>query len=249
MSRLASVVLLCLLCAASQAEIIVNPEKAAVGTKVVAKVVAQIPEGATFDGGWAITGSGKAEAAKLDEPRTIGIWGTAGTYEIKYSGFWLLLKEITFKDGDGNTVTIQSYLGHGMVNERATLVLEGENGPDPQPDPNPVGPWKIVLFYDSATLDDMTRDQQAIMRAIMRGEAIKATLKGLGHQLLQRVEGHPTSYPPELREFIQAVAGKSLPRVALQLPAGGAVLDYPLPTTIDAFLKSLKDPKLKEALK
>jgi len=242
MRRLASVICLCLLCAASQAEIIVNPATAKVGTKVVAQVIAQIPEGATFDGGWAIssTGTGKAEAAKLDEPRTIGIWGTAGTYEIKYSGFWLLLKEVTFKDGDGNVVTIQSYLGHGMVNERATLVLEGEQGPDPTE-----GPWKIVLFYDSTTLDDMTRDQQAIMR----GEAIKATLKQKGHNLLQRVEGYPTSYPPELREFIQAVTGKSLPRVALQSVNGGAVLDYPLPTTVEGFLNSLKDPKLKERLR
>jgi len=153
---------------------------------------------------------------------------------------------VTFKDGDGNVVTIQSYLGHGMVNERATLVLEGENGPDPPPPPPPpVASWKIVLFYDSTTLDDMTRDQQAIMR----GEAIKATLKQKGHNLLQRVEGHPTSYPPELREFIQAVAGKSLPRVALQSVNGGAVLDYPLPTTVEGFLNSLKDPKLKERLR
>lgn len=248
MRWLASVIYLFLLCSASQAEITVTPEKATVGTKVVATVSAQIPEGATFDGGWEITcnvGTCKAEMAKLAATRSVGIWGPAGTYQIKYSGFWLLLKEITFKDGDGNIVTIQSYLGHGIVDERTTFVLEVENGPDPTPDPSPVGPWRIVLFYDQATLDDMTRDQQAIMR----GEQIKTLLKQQGHDLVQRVEGHPTSYPAAIREFVEAVKGKSLPRVALQSFDGGAVIDYPLPTTAQGFLSSLKDPRLKGRLK
>jgi hypothetical protein len=232
-------------CASSYAQITVNPSKAAVGNKVTAVVEADVPEGAQFDGGWAI--DGKAQLAELAQPNSIGIWGPAGKYEITYSGFWLLLKEVTFKDGDGNEITIQSYLGHGFINESATLVLEGENGPDPQPDPDPqpVGPWRIVLFYDSATLDDMTRDQQAIMR----GEQIKAILKEKGHDLLQRIEGHPTSYPQELRDFVAAVRGKSLPRVAIQGFDGGVVYEFPLPETWQAFLNTLNDPRLKKRSK
>jgi hypothetical protein len=233
MRWLVSIIVL-LWCATSHAEITVTPDKAAVGTKVTAVVDANIPEGAIFDGGWAITCTGqqcKAQMAKLATPRTIGIWGPAGNYQIRYSGFWLLLKEVTFKDGDGNTVTIQSYLGHGVIDERATFILEGENGPDPTPN----GQWRIVLFYDSATLDDMTRDQQAILR----GEAVKAALKKEGHELLQRVEGHPTSYPSEIRDFVEAVRGKSLPRVALQSPDGGSVFHYPLPATWEGFLDAL----------
>jgi hypothetical protein len=242
---------LCLLwCFESQAQITVTPDKADVGTKVVAVVSADVPEGAIFDGGWSITCPGqqcKAQMAKLDAPRTVGIWGPAGDYQIKYSGFWLLLKEITFKDGDGNEITIQSYLGHGVIDERATFVLEGENGPDPPdpPDPQPNGQWRIVLFYDAATLDDMSRDQQAIMR----GEQIKTTLKQLGHELVQRVEGHPSSYPPALRDFVEAVRGKSLPRVALQSPDGGTVFHYPLPETWEGFMTSLNNPQLKKRTK
>lgn len=235
--------------AAVQAQITITPPKANVGTKVIASVSAQMPEGATFDGGWGIScpGQCRAELAKLAEPNSVGIWGPAGKYQVTYSGFWILLKEVTFKDGDGNTVTVQSYLGHGFINEKAELVLDGQNGPDPTPGPTPepVGPWKIVLFYDEATLDDMTRDQQAIMR----GEAVKSILEARGHKLLQRVEGHPSNPPAAIREFVEAVLGKSLPRVALQSFDGGVVLDYALPETLEGFLNSLTDPQLKEALK
>lgn len=231
----------CLLwCSVGMAGITVTPAQTGVGSKVIATVTAQIPKGATFDGGWTV--SGKAEHEKLASAGKIGIWGPAGTYEVKYSGFWILLKEVSFKDGDGNTVVIQSYLGHGFINEQATFVLEGTNGPDPPDPPGPVGPWKIVLFYESSRLDNLTRDQQSLLR----GEWVKGRLQERGHELVQRVQGHPSSYPPELREFVTAVRGKSLPRVALQGFDGGTVYHYPLPDTWEGFLASLTNPKLTE---
>jgi hypothetical protein len=234
MRWLASIIVL-LWCAAGYTQITVTPPKAAVGTKVTAVVEADVPEGAQFDGGWEIDCDGdcRAQLAELAEPNSIGIWGPAGEYDITYSGFWLLLKDVTFKDGDGNEITIQSYLGHGFIDEQAKFVLEGKQDPDPPPD----GKWKIVLFYDASTLDDMTRDQQAIMR----GESVKADLKKRGHELVQRIEGHPTRYPSALREFVQAVRGRSLPQVAVQSKDGGAVYAFPLPETYAAFVAALDE--------
>ena len=112
-------------------------------------------------------------------------------------------------------------------------------GPDPDP-PDPVGPWNIVLFYDSTTLDNLTSHQQAILR----GEWAVNQLQDRGHTLLRRIQGHPTTYPTSLAPFVQAVKGKSLPRVALQAPGGGTVYHYPLPDTWDGFISSLSDPRL-----
>ena len=235
------ILLALLFCSAAQAEMTVTPSKAPVGTRVVAKVSADVPEGATFDGGWDITGEGKL--AKLSIPNAVGVWGPAGEYTITYRGFWLLLKDVTFKDGDGNVITIKSYLGHGQVDESATLVLEGDDGPDPPPPPPPpVGPWKIVLFYESSQLDNLTRDQQAILR----GEWVKGQLRERGHELVQRIQGIPTQYPADLREYVEAVRGKSLPRVALQGFEGGTVFSYEMPKTWDMFVKMLSDKRLKE---
>ena len=131
--------------------------------------------------------------------------------------------------------------------DQAIVEIGGANpgpGPDP-PGPTPGDRWNIVVFYDSATLDNLTRDQQAIIR----GESVKTKLEDEGHKLLQRVQGHPSSYPTSIRQYVTAVVGQPLPRVAIQSTEGGTVLHFPLPATLQAFLNTLNDPYLKQRAK
>lgn len=233
-----------LFCSVCLGQITVTPSKANVGQKVVATVSATVPDGATFDGGWSVTcdsGTCRVEVEPLEKKNSIGLWGPAGNYQLIYSGFWLLLKEVKFKDFDGNEVVIQSYLGHGFINEKVAFTLEGENGPDP-----PVGPWNVVMFYRSATLDDATQEQQAMLR----GEKIKEQLQSKGHVLMERVQGIPSSYPVRLKPFVEAVKDDTqFPRVAIQHTDGGAILDFQMPGTIAGLMATLDDPRLEEALK
>ena len=124
MKYLLSLSLVLVLAMACQAGITV-PADAVVGEKVVATVDATVPPGAVFDGGWSIScdnAACKSGFAELKEPNSIGVWASnAGTYTIEYSGFWLLTKEVSFTDGEGNEITITSYLGHGFITERAVV--------------------------------------------------------------------------------------------------------------------------------
>jgi hypothetical protein len=99
-----------------------------------------------------------------------------------------------------------------------------------------------VIFYDAATLDNLTREQQSVLR----GEWVKGELSDKGHKLLQRVEGYPSSYPPAISQFVKAVTGHPLPRVAIQSTEGGTVLHFPLPASWQGLLNTLDDPSVKQ---
>lgn len=167
MKRLLIVLAALLACSVAYGQIEV-PDTVEVGRKLVATVKAKVPEGAQFDGGWSISCTSgtacQAEWVPLADKNSIGIWAPAGEYQITYSGFWLLLKEVTFKDGDGNDVTITSYLGHGVINESAGVTV-GTPGPPPPP-PIPPGEKYALIVEDVKNRPQGTGDLWQKLRAV-----------------------------------------------------------------------------------
>ena len=230
--------LVALVCSVAYGQIKVPPESSA-HTPIVATITAQMPEGATFDGGWK-TGDGVHVIPVADG--AVHIWARPGKHSLEYSGFWLHLKEITFKDGDGNDITITSYLGHGFINEEAEFsVLGGTDPPPDPPGPLPGQKYQLVLFVAADNLDQMDPSQRHLVTSLN----VRTGLREHGHHLVQVIdndqirEGVPTKWVP----FVEAVMGDALPRVAIAPVEGGAVSDYPLPANYLALLKFLEDPK------
>jgi len=107
------------------------PAETAPYLPIVASVtVEQVPPDAKFDGTWRLEGAHFLPDGK----NRIHIWAKPGEYKLEFSGLWLHLKDVTFTDGDGNQITITSYLGHGFVDESATFKVTGA---PPPPDPDP----------------------------------------------------------------------------------------------------------------
>lgn len=114
--------------------------------------------------------------------------------------------------------------------------------PDPDPDPQPNRRWQIMLFHESADLDNLPRGQVELLSSL----SLREELTSAGHYLLGVYDDDACSTgncPVKLRPFWSAIAGDPMPRVALAPIGGGNVKDYPLPADRAGLLKLLEDPK------
>ncbi len=104
-----------------------------------------MPDGAQFNGGWRL--DKYVDYLKIDDSH-ICLCAPPGTYSLTYRGYWILTESVTFPDGDGNQITIESYLGSGVVDESAEFTVTGGVDPGPGPDP-PIPPpgksWGLIL--------------------------------------------------------------------------------------------------------
>lgn len=231
-----------LICATVWGQIDV-PKEIPLGDPIVAKVNATIPEGAILDGGWKV-GNG-VKFVQVDK-NTLHLWvAKTGTYKVTFSGFWLNIKEVKFKDGDGNEVIIQSYLGHGFVNEEAEFKVTGTDPPGPDPDPNPpnpAGPWQIMMFYEGDLLDNYSGGQRALLTSLK----YKEDLEKNGNVFLEVLESAAiNSGSAKYKSFLNAAKGKQLPLLAIAPKNGGDVLTYPLPENYDKLVELLNNPPAK----
>jgi hypothetical protein len=230
-------------------QITVTPTDSEVGQKIVATVQSNIPDGATFSGGWSFacdSGACLVEYEPLKDDNTIGIWARkSGDYKIKFSGFWIALEEVTFTDGSGKEITITAYKGHGFISEEAEFKVTGgaaPEPPDPPEPPQPGGPFKIVMFYDASQLDNLPAGQRSLLTSLK----LRQQLKEQGHDLLEILESSAVNdgVSVKYKAFIDTVKGDPLPRIAFCPIEGGFVLDFPLPTSYEDLLRLLKSPAI-----
>lgn len=212
------------------------PSEVTVGEPIVATVNMNMPEGASFTGGWKLPEN--VGTYKFND-FTVGLWpAKAGKYELKFSGFWIHLKEVTFTDGEGNVITIMSYLGHGFIDETATFELKG-SGPDPPdpPDPPP-GQKQLMIFYDADQLDDYAESQ----RQILTSRLFRKTLEDNGHLLLSILESAvftQSDLSVETKKWVNAAKDISLPSVAYAPRTGGKITVVKLPNNTTDLLNML----------
>ena len=188
-----------------------------------ATVKASVPEGATFSGGWVASEGVSFLSHSAD---TIHWTAPPGEHSLSYSGFWLHVVPVTFTDGSGKEITIQSYLGHGSVNESATFTVVGGADPVPKPDPpKPAGPKKIVFFVAADNLDSMPYAQRYLVTSLVA----RKNLAARGHSFLliddDQMQNPPTEYAP----WVEAVKDDPLPRVAFADADGGPITDFAMP--------------------
>jgi len=210
------------------------PAESEANTPIVATITTAVPTGATFDGQW------ESSAAFLPAgDNSIHLWAAPGTHSLSYSGFWVQVEPITFKDGDGNTITVQSYLGSGRVNETAEFSVAGGAEPDnPQPPgPVPTGPKHLVFFVLAEELDTMPPTQKYLVNSL----TVRKDLTARGHTLLLVMDDDQLrmTSPGKWAPWINAVAGDQLPRVGIAPAAGGEVEDHELPIDYLSLLKLL----------
>lgn len=234
--RLLITLLLSLCCSVVWGQITV-PAEIERDVPIVATVAAPMPDGATFDGGWK-SDEGVSILPSGDKG-TVHIWAKPGTHTLRFSGFWLHLKEITFTDGAGEEITITSYLGHGFIDETAEFKVKGG---DDGPDPIPGGPFQLMFFYDADQLDDYPPSQRQLLTSLV----VRKNLEESGHNVVEILEKSAVDaavvakYPV----WINAVKGDPLPRVAIAPKDGGPVADFQLPSSYEALEALLKDPAL-----
>lgn len=130
-------------CATALGQIEVAPEtKEYVPIPVTLKTA--VPEGATVDGPGLIWPAG-VNVYEVG-PNSFVVCAPPGEYTIEYRIEWLHVVPVTFVDGSGKEITIQSYLGSGKPNWKATFkVLGGEPPVPPPPPPVPGDKWGLLL--------------------------------------------------------------------------------------------------------
>lgn len=235
MRYLMTLIFLLLLSAVAQAQIDL-PAEIELGQPIVAKLRMPMPPGAEVEGvGWSIPAG--MTNIEVDES-TQHLWvKKAGTYTITFKAFWVLIKEVTFKDGDGNPVTIKSYLGHGLVDEKATIVVKGDSGPNPPDPPTPTGEKQIVLFYNGDLLDDLPAEQRRLLTSM----TLRKKIAQQGHVLneILEVDSLSASTTEKYAKWLRAINGKTVPRIAIAPKGGGDIIDFPLPANGEALFQLL----------
>jgi hypothetical protein len=210
------------------------PKEMKLGDPMVVTLKTTIPEGAIIDGGWE-TPEGMGTDKTV--PGKLFFWVKGpGTYKITYKAFWLNIKEVKFKDGEGKEVILQSYLGHGLINETAEVKVTSEN---PPPTPQPGGKWRLMFFYDRDQFDNYPKSQREILNSLVYREH----LKSLGHNVLEiiDVKALEAGVPATLQPWVDSIKGKTLPCVAFaHITDKSTIQVYPLPLTTEAMDDLLK---------
>jgi len=212
---------------------IVTPAEVEPYTIATATAQSDVPPGAKVDGGWSAS---DGVSYVVVEPNKIVWTGPPGKHTLTFAGWWVNTKTVSFKDGDGNQITIESYLGSGRFNESAESVVGGAV-PDPKPEPpNPGGKQAIVFFIQTDELDKMNYAQRYLVASL----AARKNLEARGHQYLQVIDDDQIENPPaEWKSWCDAVKGDQLPRVAFSPIGGGPISDYPMPVDYKHLLELL----------
>lgn len=205
----------------AQIEVAPSTEPHRVGT---ATVKAPVPEGATFSGGW-VASEGVSFLSHSSD--TIHWTAPPGEHSLSYSGFWVHTKTVSFTDGAGNPITIESYLGSGLVNESATMTVTGGTEPDPKPDPpKPIaGKKKIVFFIQGEQTERLPPAQAYIVNSLLARKHLRAR----GHELAIIDDDAMANPPAEWAPWVTAAAGVELPSCCIAPIDGGPITCTPLP--------------------
>lgn len=184
-------------------------------TPIPVTIKTEVPEGARVSGpGWVFPPAVKVYTIS---PTQLVVCAPPGEYTIQYTLKWLHIVPVTFVDGSGKEVTIQSYLGDGTYDVKATFKVLG-GGPNPPPPPPP-GQRRAVILEESGK---RTAQQTAVISDLRkRSEKPLFQLLDVNQQ--------------EASKYSQAFQATTLPcLIVLTEPANQVVRVVPLPTTAEA---------------
>lgn len=116
------------------------------------------------------------------------------------------------------------------------------NPPDPPDPPNPDRKWQVMIVHESNDLDNLPRGQVELLSSL----SLREELKAAGYVLLGVYDDDSCASGQcsvALRPWFAAVAGETMPRVAIAPVGGGNVKDFPLPADKAGLLKLLQEAK------
>lgn len=230
--RLTTLILLAVLTSPLVAEIDVPEEIQSPPNPIVATVDADIPEGAQSKGRWEIEGGAEAQFIKANG-NTVYIWAQPGEYVLSYTGMWV--------DFDAKTFDFIEEQASVLVTTEDTPDPDPEPDPDPDPDPDPepdpADEYQVLILHDADMLSRLPRAQRDILISRKRWQQ----LEDAGHKLLRVFDvfdaGEEAS--EHHQKFLDAMEGKTIPRVAIAPREGGTIETFPLPEDFDALMQRL----------
>lgn len=114
-------------------------------TPIPVTLTAMVPEGAQIKSGAGLVWPEGVNKLEVGTGQWV-VCAPPGEYTITYRVSWLHIQPVTFIDGSGKEITIQSYLGSGDIDEKATFKVLGGSPPVPPPPPPPPGSkWGLIL--------------------------------------------------------------------------------------------------------
>jgi len=172
---------------------------------------------------------------------------TEGRWRVYENG-----RVLAFASPEAGTYKIVLSVSNSDLSNIAVLVVQNgtDPGPEPDPDPDPVDPvdpppgtkWAVSIIYEKDDLDELPKDQHAIIKSLTFRERLKTT----GHRLViggitdQHVTNGDGDMPKQLAPYLETAKGKELPALCISpVEGGGTVKYYPLPKDQDATLALL----------
>ncbi len=184
-----------------------------------------------FDAGGS-TGTGY-DWLVLADKNTDGLWrvfenGQFLAFASPISGTYRIVLSVAV---DSQSDVVEAVLQNGMP------------GPDP---PFPPGQkWQVVIVYESADLDNLSSEQQSIIKSLTFREQVVAA----GHKILpggiidQGAVDSEGKAPETVAPYLAACKGKALPRLCISAMTGGEVQTFPLMADEVAVLNFLNGAK------
>jgi len=136
--------------------------------------------------------------------------------------------------------------GQHQLAEHRFQITNDINPPDPpvppDPEPDPGGKWQILIFHESTDLPQ-TPFQQLIL---LSSSALRDQLAQKGHVLLGIFDKDSFASDDSKGRYTawwNAIAGATLPRIAIANLDGGIINHYPLPADQAAFWTLLEKPQ------
>lgn len=199
-----------------------------------------------IDMGWAIAVSSEGSEGILDlfaVPKDAPVF-IVNDYTLDDAGKPVLRPKALIPKGKRITLVLVAAVAKANTLAMCREILtvgEGDVDPDPidPPEPEPGAKYQIVMFAESAQLDNLGLGQRAILASLTLREELKAK----GHKLLGVFDpdlvGPGGSVPEASAQWFRAIQGQSLPCIAIAPLAGGDIRVYPLPADKVALWKLL----------
>lgn len=165
-------------------------------------------------------------------------------------------KSILWEGDAGDYAVI--FLPPGDAQPIVQKVTLGKAADPPTPPTPPTPPvnakWQVLFFIESADLDNLTLPQQAMLSGLVfRSELTKAGHRFMGTFDKDRSTGQTvicvdgtclrTTRESKYDVWWKAIAGKTVPLVAIAPLEGGTIQTFPLPADAAALLKLLSEAK------
>lgn len=192
------------------------------------------------DGGWEVVGQTVAQVPDVAQisPSKIVFTGPPGLYTVIFDGS--LVEQFTFKDGDGQMITLPVY--RGRLKGRTNVTIRA-GGPVPPNPPLPAGKYRIAMFVSTDTMYNLPPGQRDVLNSMLFRDYLSAN----GHVLEEIADPIDLVGVAKWQPWLAAINGKVLPQMVFAIKDEWTnVISKPLPNSIEEAKALLANPALRK---